>query len=161
MSTIADGSVVLFHYTLTNDEGEVMDSSRDRGEPLPYLHGAHNIVPGLERELTGKTVGDKLKVKVAPEDGYGPHNGMEPQPVPRGELPPEVPLQPGVQIMAQGPDGQAFPLWIQRVDEQYVYLDNNHPMAGKTLHFDIEIAGVREATEEERSHGHPLGPDGH
>lgn len=160
MSTIADGDVVLFHYTLTNDDGEVMDTSRTRGEPLPYLHGASNIVPGLEKELTGKSVGDTLQVKVAPEEGYGPHNGMDPQPVPRGEFPGEIPLQPGVQIMAQGPDGQPFPLWIAKVDDEHVHLDTNHPMAGKTLNFDVEIMRIREATDDEKSHGHPHGPDG-
>lgn len=160
MSTITDGVVALFHYTLTDDDGNVLDSSRERGEPLPYLHGAQNIVPGLERELTGKAVGDTIKVKVAPEDGYGPHNGLAPQAVPRTEFPSEIPLHPGVQIMAQGPDGQPFPLWIHSVDDANVHLDTNHPMAGKNLNFDVEIMRIREATEDERTHGHPHGPDG-
>lgn len=160
MSTITDGVVALFHYTLTGDDGEVLDSSRERGQPLPYLHGAHNIVPGLENELAGKAVGDTLKVTVAPEQGYGPHNGMDPQPVPRGEFPTEIPLQAGVQIMAQGPDGQPFPLWIHHADDEHVFLDSNHPMAGKTLHFDVEIMRIRAATDDEKAHGHPHGPDG-
>lgn len=160
MSTITDGVVALFHYTLTDDDGNVLDTSRERGEPLPYLHGASNIVPGLERELSGKKVGDTLKVVVVPEEGYGPHNGMPPQAVPRGEFPDEIPLQAGVQIMAQGPDGQPFPLWIANVDDENVHLDTNHPMAGKTLNFDVEIMRIRAATDDEKTHGHPHGPDG-
>lgn len=161
MSTITDGVVALFHYTLTGDDGAVLDSSHERGEPLPYLHGSHNIVPGLERELAGLAVGDKRKVTVSPEEGYGPHNGMEPQPVPRGEFPSEIPVHEGLQIMAQGPDGRPFPLWIHHADDENVYLDSNHPMAGKTLHFDVEIMRIRQATDDEKAHGHPHGPDGH
>lgn len=160
MATIADGHVVLFHYTLTDDEGTVLDTSRERGEPLPYLHGSGNIVPGLEAQMTGKSVGDTFKAAVAPGEGYGEHNGIEPQPVPRSEFPPEIPLQAGVQLMAQGPDGSAMPIWIADVDEQSVFIDTNHPLAGKTLNFDIEITGIREATEHEKQHGHAHGPDG-
>lgn len=160
MATVTDGNVVLFHYTLTDDDGNVLDTSRERGEPLPYLHGAHNIVPGLEKQMTGKAVGDAFKADVAPEEGYGVHNGLDPQAVPRGEFPPEVPLQAGVQLMAQGPDGRAMPIWIQSVTDEHVFIDMNHPLAGKTLHFDVEITGIRDATEEEKAHGHPHGPDG-
>jgi FKBP-type peptidyl-prolyl cis-trans isomerase SlyD len=160
MSTVADGHVVLFHYTLTDDEGTVLDTSRDNGEPLPYLHGAQNIVPGLESQMTGKSIGDAFKASVAPADGYGEHNGIAPQAVPRGEFPPEVPLQPGVQLMAQGPDGVGMPIWIAAVDDEHVHVDMNHPLAGKTLHFDVEITGIRPATDVEKQHGHPHGPDG-
>lgn len=161
MSTVSDGTVVLFHYTLTDDAGTVLDTSRDNGEPLPYLHGAGNIVPGLEAQMAGKGVGDAFKATVAPGDAYGEHNGFDPQPVPKTEFPPEVPLQAGVQLMAQGPDGQGMPIWIASVDDEHVHIDMNHPLAGKTLHFDVEITGMRPATENELQHGHPHGPDGH
>ncbi|MCB9672520.1 MAG: peptidylprolyl isomerase [Alphaproteobacteria bacterium] len=160
MSTIADGHVVTFHYTLTDDAGQVLDSSRG-GEPLPYLHGAGNIVPGLESQMAGKAVGAKFKADVAPADGYGEHDGNDPQPVPKGEFPPDIPLQAGVQLMAQTPDGHAMPIWIADVDDQHVFIDMNHPLAGQTLHFDIEITAIRAATDEEKAHGHPHGPDGH
>ena len=160
MSTVRDGSVVHFHYTLTDDEGNVLDTSRERGEPMPYLHGARNIVPGLERQLAGLSVGDTLRADVPPEEGYGTHNGMAPQPVPRTEFPTEVPLQPGIQLMAQTEQGP-MPIWIARVDETTVFIDTNHPLAGKVLHFDVEITGIRDATDEEKAHGHPHGPGGH
>lgn len=160
MATIVDGHVVLFHYTLTDDDGTVLDTSRERDQPLPYLHGSGNIVPGLEAQMTGKAIGDSFKAQVAPADGYGEHNGIAPQPVPRSEFPPEVPMQAGVQLMAQAPDGQAMPIWIHSVNDEMVFIDTNHPLAGKTLHFDVEITGIRDATADEKAHGHPHGPDG-
>ncbi|MEZ4316464.1 MAG: peptidylprolyl isomerase [Myxococcota bacterium] len=161
MSIVADGKVVLFHYTLTDDDGAVLDTSRERGEPMPYLHGASNIVPGLETQMTGKAVGDRFVADVAPEDGYGEHNGMSPQPVPRQEFPPNVQLRPGMQLMAQTEGGQAIPIWIASVEADTVFIDMNHPLAGKTLHFDVEVTGIRDATADEQAHGHPHGPDGH
>lgn len=161
MSTVAEGKVVLFHYTLTDDQGTVLDSSRAHGEPLPYLHGAQNIVPGLERSMEGRSVGDRFQAAIPPEEGYGEHNGMAPQPVPREEFPPQVPMEVGVQLMAQGPQGEGIPIWIARVETDVVYIDTNHPLAGKTLHFDIEVTGIRAATADEQAHGHPHGPDGH
>lgn len=161
MSTVADGKVVTFHYTLTDDQGTVLDTSRDRGQPMPYLHGARNIVPGLEQQMSGKSVGDRFKADVPPTEGYGEHNGMAPQAVPRGEFPDDVPLQAGMQLMAQAPSGQAIPIWIARIEGEQVFIDMNHPLAGKTLHFDVEVTEIRDATEEEKSHGHPHGPGGH
>ncbi len=160
MSTISDGSVVHFHYTLTDDDGNVLDSSRERGEPMPYLHGAKNIVPGLEKQLAGLAVGETLKADVPPEEGYGTHNGMAAQPVPRSEFPSEVPMQAGIQLMAQT-EGGSVPIWIAKVEDETVFIDTNHPLAGKTLHFDVEITGIRDATAEEKAHGHPHGPGGH
>jgi FKBP-type peptidyl-prolyl cis-trans isomerase SlyD len=160
LSQVEAGKVVSFHYTLTNGSGEVLDSSADR-EPLPYLHGAGNIVPGLEQQLSGKAVGDKFDAVVAPADGYGERSGPEPQAVERGAFPPDAPLQKGMQFMAQTPDGQHIPLWIDRIEGDTVYVDHNHPLAGVTLHFAVEITGIRDATAEEQAHGHPHGPGGH
>jgi len=160
MSTIADGKVVSFHYTLTNDDGDVLDSSSGR-DPMPYLHGASNIVPGLEKQLTGKSVGTKLDAVVPPAEGYGERGGPDPQPVPRSAFPTEMPLDKGTPVQAQAPDGKVMMLFIDRVEDDTVYVDHNHPLAGETLHFAVEIVDVRDATDEEKAHGHPHGPGGH
>jgi len=156
---ISDGNVVLFHYTLKNGEGETLDSS-EGADPLFYLHGAGNIVPGLEEELTGKSVGDKMSVVVPPEKGYGVRGGPGPQPVDRAAFPAEVTLEVGMQFHAEAPDGSPLTLWISAIEGDQVMVDANHPLAGVTLHFDIEVTGIRSATDDELAHGHPHGPDG-
>ena len=158
-TAITDGLVVSIHYSLKDDEGDLIDSSE--GEPLSYLHGAGNIVPGLERQLTGKAVGDKVHAVVAPEDGYGERTGPEPQAVPRDQFPAGADIEEGMQIMARGPNGKSFPLWVVAVNKDSVTLDHNHPLAGVTLHFDVEVTEIRDATAQERQHGHPHGPHGH
>jgi len=159
MSAVADGKVVTFHYTLTNDAGEVIDSSRG-GSPMPYLHGGQNIVPGLEKELAGKKVGDALKAVVIPEEGYGAHDPELVQDVPRDAFPADAPLEVGMQFMAESPRGPV-PLWITDIDGDTITIDQNHPLAGETLHFDVEITEIRDASAEEIQHGHPHGPEGH
>ena len=156
---IADGTVVTMHYTLKDSEGQVLDTSSGR-EPLSYLHGASNIVPGLERQLAGKSVGDSFTAEVPSEEGYGERQGP-PKQVDRSAFPEDAELAPGMQVMAQSEDGKSFPLWILDVSDDAVVVDTNHPLAGVTLHFDLEITGVRAATEEEKSHGHPHGEGGH
>lgn len=156
---ISADKVVYFHYTLRDDEQKVLDSS-DGNDPLPYLHGHQNIVPGLESELEGLSVGDKKKVTVPPEQGYGERRDDAVQTVPVSELPDEIPREVGLQIFAEGPDGQHFPLWITAVTDETVTLDGNHPLAGKTLHFDVEITEVRAAEAEELEHGHVHGVGG-
>jgi len=155
--TVEDGKVVLFHYTLTNDAGEVLDSSRGGSGPLPYLHGAHNIVPGLEKQLGGLAVGATLQAVVPPEEGYGPAQPPMP-PVPLAELPPEI--EAGMQLLAEMPDGRRVPIFVLEVRAEDAVLTQAHPLAGVTLHFDVEISGIRDATAEEMQHGHPHGPDG-
>lgn len=160
MSTvIGDGTVVAIHYTLTNDVGEVLDSSSGHA-PLTYLHGAGNIVPGLEAALAGLEAGATVRADVPPELGYGLRDGPEPQPFPRSQFPPGQ-LEAGMRFFARGPDGEAFPVYVARADDQHVWIDFHHPLAGVTLHFDVEIVEVRTATAEEIEHGHPHGPDGH
>ena len=156
---IIKNAVATIHYTLKNAEGEVLDTS-DGADPLFYLHGGGNIVPGLEEELTGKSVGDKMSVVVPPEKGYGVRGGPGPQPVERSAFPPEVELEAGMQFHAEAPDGSPLTLWISAVEGDQVLVDANHPLAGVTLHFDIEVTGIRSATEDELAHGHPHGPDG-
>ena len=157
---IVAGKVVIFHYSLTNKDGEVINSSRG-GEPMPYLHGAGNIVPGLERQLEGLAVGAQEKIEVTPEEGYGPVHEGDNVEVPRanfGEYADEV--GPGMQVFAETDDGQQIPVWIVDANETAVFVSRNHPLAGVTLYFDIEIVGIRAATEEELTQGHPHGLDG-
>jgi FKBP-type peptidyl-prolyl cis-trans isomerase SlyD len=160
LSQVEAGKVVSFHYTLTNDSGEVLDSSTGR-DALPYLHGGGNIVPGLEKQMAGKAVGDSFDAVVPPTEGYGERSGPEPQAVERSAFPDDAPLQKGMQFVAQTPDGQHIPLWVDRIEGDTVFVDHNHPLAGVTLHFAVEITEIRDATAEEQAHGHPHGPGGH
>lgn len=151
--------VVLIHYTLTNGAGEELDSSRG-DEPLPYLHGHGNIVPGLERALGGKAVGFQDTVVVAPEDGYGAHDGSEPQQVPSDAFPDDFEVEEGMQFVVENELGEQIPVWVVGFEEGVVLLDTNHPLAGETLHFQVEIVKIRDATAEELHHGHPHGLEG-
>ncbi len=157
--SIQDGTVVIMHYTLKNDEGEVLDSS-DGTDPMPYLHGADNIVPGLEVALGGKAVGDKVSVVVAPADGYGDASGVPDQGVPRDQFPAELEIEPEMQFIADADNGEMIPVWVTRVTADEVFLTTDHPLAGENLHFEVEIVSLREPTESEKEHGHPHGIDG-
>jgi FKBP-type peptidyl-prolyl cis-trans isomerase SlyD len=156
---IEAGKVVGFHYTLKNDAGEVLDSSSG-GEPLQYLHGAGNIVPGLETELTGKAVGDDLSVTVQPADGYGERDEQMVHHVAKAQFPDGMEIEVGMQFGMYGPGGQPIPVWVTAIEGDTVTIDMNHPLAGSKLHFQVKITSVREATAEEQQHGHPHGPDG-
>ena len=156
---IARDSVVTIHYTLKDDAGEVIDSSSS-GEPLAYLHGHGNIVPGLERELTGRDVGEKVSVKVPPAEGYGEYDKSLVQSVPRRALRGIKDVREGMHLHAQTEEGPQT-VTVTRVAGDMVTLDGNHPLAGKSLNFDIQIEDVRLATEEELSHGHVHGAHGH
>lgn len=157
---IADGLVVTIHYTLTLTSGEIADSSSGR-DPLAYLHGAGNIIPGLEKQLAGKAPGDKLEVKVAPEEGYGQRDDQAVQQVPRDAFPADVELQAGLTFHAQDPNGHPVMGTIAALEGDQVTVDFNHPLAGETLTFAVEVIGVREPSAEEVQHGHVHGPGGH
>jgi FKBP-type peptidyl-prolyl cis-trans isomerase SlyD len=150
--------VVTLNYTLRDEQGVVLDSSDGRG-PLSYLHGKGNIIPGLEQALAGKVEGDRIEVTVAPEQGYGPRDERLVQIVPRNKFSHDANLTPGMQARADGPQGPRM-VRIARVDRDFVTVDGNHPLAGRTLHFSVEVAGVRKATHQEVSHGHVHGPGG-
>jgi FKBP-type peptidyl-prolyl cis-trans isomerase SlyD len=150
--------VVQFHYTLTDNDGEVIDKS-DRG-PMAYLHGHGNIVPGLENALDGHRVGDQMRVEVPPELGYGPRDDDAYQEVPKAEFPEGMPLAAGIPVQAQLPDGSMQVLFIDDVHDDSVIITTNHPLAGRTLNFEVEIVGIRAASAEELQHGHPQGPGG-
>ncbi|HZT01175.1 MAG TPA: peptidylprolyl isomerase [Steroidobacteraceae bacterium] len=155
---ITRDSVVTIHYILKDDAGTVIDRSAS-GEPLAYLHGHGNIVPGLERELTGHSAGEKLSVRVTPAEGYGEYDKGLVQSVPRRALRGIKDVQPGMHLHAQTEAGTRT-VTVTRVQGDMVTLDANHPLAGKNLNFDIQIEDVRQATEEELSHGHVHGPGG-
>ena len=158
---ISENAVVSIHYTLTNNAGETIDSSVERGEPLAYLHGAGNIIPGLENALVGKAAGDKLDVTVTPEEGYGERHEQLIQQVQKTALEGnEDNLQPGMQFQAQTEAGQRV-FTITAVEGDEVTVDGNHPLAGETLNFAVEVTDVREASAEEKEHGHVHGPEGH
>ena len=159
-ATVASGKVVAVHYTLTNVKGEVLDSSAGN-DPMDYLHGAGNIVPGLERQLTGRAAGDRFDVVVAAKDGYGERVGPGPQPVPRSAFPKGAHIEVGTQFMAEEPGKDPVPLWVTKVEPNTIHVDQNHPLAGEELRFAIEIVAIRDASAEERKHGHPHGPGGH
>ncbi|MBK7643181.1 MAG: peptidylprolyl isomerase [Planctomycetes bacterium] len=159
-SSVGPGKVVRIHYTLRGETGEVLDSS-DSSEPLEYLHGASNIVVGLEEGLLGATPGQKVRVKVAPEKGYGPRAPDAVHAFPRDAFPADMPIEEGMSFQAEGEDGQSLPVWVLSVEAEQVMVDFNHPLAGHTLDFEVTIDGLRDATSEEIAHGHPHGPGGH
>lgn len=150
---IGDKLVVSMHYTLTDDDNNVIDSS-DGGEPLTYLHGASNIIPGLEKELIGKTEGASLKVTVEPAEGYGEISDDLIQTVNKAAFEGVESIEAGMSFQAQGPDGNVQNIVVKEVNGDDVLVDGNHPLAGKTLHFDVTVVTIRDATEEEIAHGH-------
>lgn len=156
---IATNCVAYIHYTLTDEGGSVLDSSSG-GEPLAYLHGAHNIIPGLEKALEGKKAGDKLSVKVAPEEGYGVRDESLIQQVPRRAFQGVKDIKPGMSFHANSSHGPTQ-VTVTQVQGDMVTVDGNHALAGQTLNFEVEIAKVREATAEELMHGHVHGAGGH
>jgi FKBP-type peptidyl-prolyl cis-trans isomerase SlyD len=150
--------VVSIEYVLSDDAGTVLDSSRGR-EPLAYLHGAGNIVPGLEKALEGKAEGDTIDVSVPPEEGYGVRDERLIQNVAIRKLP-DKKAKVGQQLRAQTEHGMRV-LTVTAVRGDYATVDANHPLAGRTLHFNVTVKAIREPTEEELAHGHVHGPHGH
>ncbi|MGA9853218.1 MAG: peptidylprolyl isomerase [Gammaproteobacteria bacterium] len=155
----AKDTVVSIDYTLTDKDGAVLDSSRGQ-TPLAYLHGSGNIIPGLEEALEGKSAGDSLKVTVPPEKGYGQRDESIAQKVPRKLFDTEQEITPGMRFHAQG-EHDHHTVTVTAVDSEHVTVDANHPLAGKTLNFDVNVVEVRTATGEELSHGHMHGAHDH
>jgi FKBP-type peptidyl-prolyl cis-trans isomerase SlyD len=156
---IEKDKVVSIEYTLTDPKGNVIDTSKGRA-PLPYLHGARNIIPGLESALEGKNTGDELTVTIAPEQGYGLRNEQMVQTVARDRFQGVTDIKPGMQFQANTSQGRR-PVTIVAADDKTVKVDANHPLAGMTLKFDVKIIDVRDASAEEKEHGHVHGPEGH
>ncbi|MCC7447596.1 MAG: peptidylprolyl isomerase [Anaerolineae bacterium] len=157
---VRDGAVVSLEYELKLANGEVVDYS-ETDEPLEYLHGAENIIPGLERELAGLQVGDEKDVEVPPADGYGDYDPEDVEVVERGALPKNIPLQLGMVLAVSDENGDFSEAFVREISPNSVTLDFNHPLAGQRLFFKVKVLGIREATEEELAHGHPHGADGH
>jgi FKBP-type peptidyl-prolyl cis-trans isomerase SlyD len=156
---ISADKVVLIHYTLKDDAGTVLDSSAG-GEPLTYIQGHGNLVSGLEKALEGKPAGSELAVSVSPEEGYGRHSAELIQRVPKRSLQGAGEVRKGMQFQARTEDGMRL-FTVTGVMGDMVTLDGNHALADKTLHFDVQIVGVRDATTEELEHGHVHGAGGH
>lgn len=155
---IAPQKIVSIEYTLTSDSGEVIDSSVGR-DPLAYLHGANNIVPGLEKALEGKSEGEVVEVKVSPDEGYGTRDDRLVQNVPLRKLP-NGKAEVGMRLRAETDHGPRI-LTVTDVKGDYATIDANHPLAGHTLNFKVKVVEVRDASEEELAHGHVHGPNGH
>ncbi|UYV39517.1 peptidylprolyl isomerase [Rhodobacteraceae bacterium D3-12] len=141
MAEIKQGDTVRIHYTGTLADGSVFDSSEGR-DPLEFTYGEGQVIPGLEKGMEGMTQGDKRVIVAVADEAYGPVHEEARQPVPRGDLPDEIPLELGTQVQAQAQDGQVMTLTIVEVSESHVVLDANHPLAGKDLTFDIELVSV-------------------
>lgn len=156
---IAENKVVTLNYTLTDDSGKVIDESKDGS--FVYLHGAHNIIPGLEDALAGRSTGDTVDVSVPPEKAYGVRDPSRIQSASREMFPADTEIEPGMQFHAQGPEGQSVVIMVVSVEGDTVTIDGNHPLAGVQLNFDVEIVEVRDATAQEIEHGHVHGPGGH
>lgn len=159
LMSIDTDSVVTIHYTLKDDAGAVLDRS-EPGTPLAYLHGHGNIISGLEKQLTGKNAGDALCVTVPPAEGYGEYDEQLVQSVPRRALRGIKDVRTGMRLHEQTAEGTRA-VTVTRVIGDMVTLDGNHPLAGKTLYFDVSIEDVRPASEEELAHGHVHGAHGH
>jgi len=150
--TVQNGLVVSMEYTLTVD-GEVLDSSKDAG-PLQFLAGHDNIVPGLEREMTGMKIGESKDVLVSPEDGYGEFDGEAFIEIPRSEFPSDMELEEGLELNVTDEEGQGQLAFVDSFTDESVRLDFNHPLAGAELQFNVKVVGLREPTKEELEHGH-------
>ena len=148
---IAAARVASIHYTLTGDDGRIIDQSSE-SRPLRYFHGAGNIIPGLEKALAGKQAGDALQVDVRPEEAYGVRNEGMVQVLPREAFKGVDKVEPGMQFEASGERGQLL-VTVVEVAGDTVRIDGNHPLAGQTLHFDVRVLDVRESTEEEKQSG--------
>lgn len=157
---IENGSVVSFLYTLTDTAGNAIESNREGGHPSVYLHGASNVVPKLEAAFAGKKVGDHFELTLEPADAYGERRDNAIERVPAKYLKHEGKLKLGQPVQINTKDG-AMLVSVVKVGKFSVDVDTNHPLAGKTLNYVVDVVDVRAATEEEKAHGHAHGVGGH
>ncbi|MEJ2299145.1 MAG: peptidylprolyl isomerase [Gammaproteobacteria bacterium] len=150
---VDNNRVVSIAFTLTDGDGKTLDATQP-GKPLDYLHGAENLLPGLEQALAGKEVGDSLTVTIAPEEGFGTVNPDLIQKVPAAAFQGVEKIEPGMAFEAKGPGGEVEKVVVEAVEGDQVRINANHPLAGVTLNFDVTVVAVREADEEEIAHGH-------
>ena len=156
-SVIADDVVVTLDYTLTVD-GEVVDSTAGI-DPISFLQGYENILPGLENELYGLKIGDQKKVFITAKDAYGEIDADSIVDVPRADIPKDIPLKPGIELQVSNEDGELMDAVITSISKDSVRLDFNHPLAGKDLNFEVTVVDLRAAEAEEIEHGHVHGDD--
>jgi len=156
---ITKNAVVSIHYKLTNSSGEVLDTSEGQ-EPLAYLHGRGNLIPGLEKELEGKIIGDKFNITVPPEEAYGTRDEKLIKQVSKSSFQGVDDLQPGMQFQSQSENGVEV-FTIVKIENDNITIDGNHILAGQALTFDVEVKDIKEASKEEITHGHVHGPEGH
>lgn len=159
MTKIAQNSVVSLDYTLKNDAGDILDKS-ENGQ-FVYLHGANNIIPGLEKALVDKVLNDQFDIIIEAADAYGEKDDSKKQVVGREMFEADSPIEVGVQFHAQSPEGEMLVITVTDVTGDEITIDGNHPLAGERLHFSVLVKEIREASEEEIAHGHVHGPDGH
>lgn len=156
---IGEKSVVSIHYTLTDEKGEIIDQSKET--PLSYIHGVGSLIPGLEKELEGKLAGDKVKATIKPEEGYGPYIPELVEKLPRSTFQGVDQIEVGMEFHASNEEGETMVVRVEEINGDDITINGNHPLAGMTLNFDVEVVDVREATKEELDHGHVHGADGH
>lgn len=156
---VASNKVISIDYTLRNDAGDILDQSTPDA-PLLYLHGHNNLISGLEAALAGKGQGDQIEASIPPEEAYGPYNETLIQTVPREMFQGIDQIEPGMQFQAQTEQGVQV-VTVKEASDEGITIDANHALAGETLHFDVTIKEIRDASEEELSHGHVHGPGGH
>ena len=156
---IAEKKAVTLEYVLHDKSGSELDRSKP-DKPLVYLHGASNIVPGLEEQLAGQSVGAELKAVVPPEKGYGVKRRLKPLRMPRSKFPADADIKVGAQFVTRTEQGM-LPLWITKIQGPTVVCTAEHPLAGVELHFSVKVLEIRDATDEEVEHGHVHGPGGH
>ena len=157
--TIVDNKVVEIHYVLKDKDGDLLDSSEGEA-PLAYIHGIGNIIPGLEKQLNGKKIGDKIKAIISPSDGYGVWEEKLIQKIPMSNFKDKSQVKLDAQFRVEMEDGPRIAT-ITKIENDDVTIDMNHPLAGEELHFDVEVMAIRDATEEEISHGHVHNGDHH
>lgn len=159
--TVTSGKIVGIYYTLKDKDGNVLDTNRRGGRPMPYLHGSGNLLPALEKALEGHAKNDFVQVTLEPAEAYGEKRPDMLRKLPRANFPKDRELQPGMRLTGKDPEGRMRTALLLEVGETEVTVDENHPLAGVQLHFEVTICGVRDATPEEVAHGHAHGPDGH
>ena len=153
ITTVKKGRVVSLNFVLKDENGEMLDQS-EKDQPLEYLHGAGDIIPGLEKALEGHKFGEQLKVVIPPVDAYGEYEVSLVDEVSRDQFPGIDDIQPGMQFQTTMDDGAPMVINVTAVDEDTIVVDGNHPLAGVTLVFELEIVGIREASKEDIAHGH-------
>lgn len=151
--------VVTINFTLKDDEGNLIESTENM-KPFSYLSGNNQILPKLEEAVNQMIIGTKKDIKVKAAEGYGEYNNAAIQQIDKKEFPEDMKLEEGMHLIANSPDGKQMPFIINKIGENDVTVDFNHPLAGKNLEFNVELLDVRDATHEELSHGHVHGPDG-